>query len=681
MITLNSIQIEGIAASGEFSGSISFSKGLQVISARNAFGKSLAVTAIAWGLGGEAVFGIPDNDPSCFPPAVRDEIDLGGTLLSPVLSSSCVLKFTHSDKRTLQLKRAIKGDCATIEVTEGDEKGFARKSLLSARSLTMQDEHGGFQRFFYEWLRWPRQKVTTYRGNEADIYIENLLPLFYIDQDEGWTDIQALQITRYGQQQIAEIALEYLLGGTDAIAVRVERLRSAQSNAALKETARLLSDRVVSTLLRFGWRSTWSNHGSVKDIANRWSSEKLTEMLARQFEVDLPKQIVSLRERASKLRTTLTGSPIDAGDASAPAAASQKVIGLKERRHRLNEDLNTSRRQGEQNATLLSSLEDRILAASDLLRLKTTGIGRIDHLECPTCHRDLDPATFALSSQSADSVERHIEALKRDRDLLQRNIAAIEAGLGKLTAEFNAVNLELLEAERALVTVTASIGTVREQLAQTAADLASVERSIDRVQAMQAEIEELQKNIDSWISSANMLETSGVVPQDFERRRSEFLASFRKYLIAFGHSAVTTQNAPSIDFDEQYTPVLAHRRLRSLGSASDQSRLIAAHALAVADASGKVGGMHPGLVVLDEPLQQNPDPQHRSLFLNFLAKDLAKSLSFQTLIFTSLTEKEIALLRKQGVSVSTPEGAHFLTLIPKVAPSVQPPASPEAQGS
>lgn len=668
MITLDSIQIEGLATSGGFSGLVSFSKGLQVISAHNAFGKSLAVTAVAWCFGAEAVFGIPDNDASCFPPALRDEIDLGDPEPSTVLSSSCTLKLTHSDKRSLLLKRAIKGDCTTIEVSESDEKGTTRRSLLSARTLTMQDQFGGFQRFFYEWLGWTRQRVTTYRGNEADVYIENLLPLFYIDQDEGWTDIQALQITRYGQQQIAEIAIEYLLGGTGAIAARVERLRNAQSNAALKETARLLSERVVSTLLRFGWRTSWSSQGNVGDVARRWSAEKLTAMLARDFNFDPAEEIASLRERAAKLRETLTGSPIDASNASAPAAASQKVIGLKEQRHRLSEDLNTSRRQCDESATLLSSLEERIQAASDLLRLKTTGIGRIDHLECPTCHRDLNPATFALSSQSADSVERHIEALKRDRDLLKRNISAIEASLAQLAAELTSVNTELLEAERALMTVTSSIGTVREQLAQTAADLASVERSIDRVQSMQSEITELQTNIDTWISSASRLQTAENVPQDFERRRSAFLTSFRKYLLAFGHSAVTVANASTVDFDEQYIPILGSRRLRSLGSASDQSRLIAAHALALADASDKVGGMHPGLVILDEPLQQNPDPQHRSLFLKFLVKDLAKTLAFQTLVFTSLTGQEISSLRKQGIPVITPEGKHFLTPIPKTEP-------------
>lgn len=675
MIKLDSIWIDGVAEAGDFWGGIEFSTGLQVVSAANAFGKSLAVTAIAWCLGSEAVFGIPDNDASCFPPAVRDEVDLGGTEPSLVISSSCMLKLVHSDRRSLLLKRAIKGDCSNIEVIETDIMNVSRRSLLSARTLTMQDERGGFQHFMYEWLGWPRQKVTTYRGNEADVYLENLLPLFYIDQDEGWTDIQALQITRYGQQQIAETAIEYLLGGTDAISARVERLRRAQETGALKEAARLLSGRVEASLLRFGWRASWSGHGSVKDIASRWSSDTLSAMLQRVFEVDFLKQFAALHDRASKLRDALTGRPIDSGDASAPAAASQKVIGLKERRHRLSEELNTSRRQGEQNAILLSSLEDRIEAASDLLRLKTTGIGRIDHLECPTCHRDLDPATFALSSQSAESVERHIEALRRDRDLLKRNIAAIDADLGRLTSELTLISTEFLEAERALITVTSSIGTVREQLAQIAADLAAVERSIDRLQATESEIRELQRNVDDWVKSASNVESSGVVPQDFARRRLEFLTSFRKYLLAFGHSAVTSLNVASIDFDEQYIPVFGHRRLRSLGSASDQSRLIAAHALALADASRKIDGFHPGLVVLDEPLQQNPDPQHRRLFLDFLAKDLAKTLAFQTLIFTSLTNQEIALLRKQGVAVIVPDEKHFLNLKLRKPVSTTPSAS------
>jgi type I site-specific restriction-modification system R (restriction) subunit len=49
------------------------------------------------------------------------------------------------------------------------------------------------------------------------------------------------------------------------------------------------------------------------------------------------------------------------------------------------------------------------LTEDDGLRLKSTGVGRIDHIECPTCHRDLDPSTFSLSKQSAEEIEAHIE--------------------------------------------------------------------------------------------------------------------------------------------------------------------------------------------------------------------------------------------------------------------------------
>ena len=50
------------------------------------------------------------------------------------------------------------------------------------------------------------------------MYLENLVPSFYIDQTEGWADIQAQQIGRYGQLEIKEIAVEYLLGAIAAIA-------------------------------------------------------------------------------------------------------------------------------------------------------------------------------------------------------------------------------------------------------------------------------------------------------------------------------------------------------------------------------------------------------------------------------------------------------------------------------
>ncbi len=267
MIHLTKIEVRGKAEAGEFSGVLELSSGLQVISAHNAYGKSLAVKAIAWCFGLEPIFGNADNDPIRLPEAVREDLELGGHVNSRVLSSECAITIRDQAGRQLVITRAIKGgDPSTVVVREVAPDGRARESKLLARKVTMQDQHGGFQRFLFGWLNWPRIEVPTFRPGGSEIYLENLAPLFYIDQNEGWTNIQALQVARYGQQQIGEIAVEYLLGATDALKVRVSKLQATQRASELKESARLIAEQLTEALLRRGWRVEWSSHGTISDI-------------------------------------------------------------------------------------------------------------------------------------------------------------------------------------------------------------------------------------------------------------------------------------------------------------------------------------------------------------------------------------------------------------------------------
>lgn len=664
MIRLERIVVRGQSDAGPFEGALTLAPGLQVVSARNSYGKSLAVKAVAWCLGIEPIFGIPDNEPTCFPPAVREELEFAGRQPARVLSSECSISLIHDDGRHLILVRAIRGDCKMVRVEERAIDGQVRRSKLLARRETMQDEHGGLQRFLFEWLGWPRQAVTTFRGNAAEIYLENLAPAFYIDQEEGWTDIQALQIGRYGQQQIAEIAVEYLLGATEAIKARVARQQTSQRNAYLRETARDIAERVSRVFLRRGWRVEWSGNGPLSEILARWSSRTLRGILADDANVDFGAIKALLNERVENLRRALTSEPIDESNATAPAGVSQRVVQLKQSRHTLNSELNTLRTQHEETSELVESLEHRIQSASDLLRLKTTGVGRLDHVECPTCHRDLDPSTFALTQQSEASVSSHIEALKRDRDMMRQNLESIDASLTTTRGALANVDLDLREAERSLLTVTAAVGTVREQIAQTAANLTAAERESDRVAESVEEIDELQQQVNGWITEASALAQIRLDATDLAARRLAFLSALRRYLAALGHSALSPENAALLEIDEQYVPYLNGHRLRSLGSASDQSRLIASYSLALAAASKQIRAFHPGIVILDEPLQQNPDALHRQLFLAFLSQELAREAKFQTIIFTWLADDDITRLRQQGTSVITPEGDHFLQLVP-----------------
>jgi hypothetical protein len=670
VIRLRKIEVGGTSSAGEFAGSLELGPGIQVISAPNSYGKSLAVKSVAWSLGLEPIFGSGANDPVSLPEAVRSNVDFADKPGAAVLTSECSTSFTDDTGKTVSFTRSIVGgDPSTITVIEIEPDGKTRQSNLLARKATMQDEHGGFQRFFFEWLQWPRVEVPTYREGDSEMYLENLAPLFYIDQNEGWSDIQALQISRYGQQEIRELAVEYLLGAKAEFEDRIDRIKASRRLAELKESARLIAEQVMTETISRGWRVEWSGHGSVPDIATRWSKRNLLALLKDDASVDLAKRQAELNKRIDALRVQLTSAPIDKNSSAAPIAASQRAIDLKKKRHQLNQDLSTLNSQLAEASSLLENLEHRLHTATDLLRLKTTGVGRIETLECPTCHRDIDPSTFGLSSQSAESVSAHIDALRSDRELISRNKGSISASVTATVAAIAQVDSQFREAELALADVTSAVGPVREQLAVAAMELTAAERESQRLSDTVAEIDGLQKSIDRWITDAKKVTEAVQKPPNVDTKRQAFVEAFGKYLLALGHSAVTAQNVQSVTFDDQYTPFLGGRRLRSLGSASDQSRLIAAYSLALAAASQASKGQHPGFVLLDEPLQQNPDQKHRDLFLTFLTKALAKQSKFQTVIATWLPIKDIELLRAAGTTVITPAGEQFLQLVKKPSKS------------
>jgi hypothetical protein len=666
VIFLKRVEVRGQAEAGEFAGTLELGPGLQIISARNAYGKSLAVKAIGWCLALEPMFGNADNDPARLPEAVREEIDLVGHPNNPILSSECSITIQDADGRSLEIVRAIKGgDPSVVIVREMNTEGKVRISKLQARRATMHDEHGGFQRFLFDWFDWPRVRVPTFRLVDAEIYLENLAPLFYIDQNEGWTNLQALQISRYGQLQIGEIAIEYLLGAMESLESRISKLRAGQREAELKESAKITAEQINDEMQRYGWRIDWSSYGSLGDIASRWAKRSLKETLKDDAFVDLASRRKDLEEKIKALREALTSRPVDTNSSPAIAEASQRVISLKKKRHELSQDLSTFNSQLREASNLLETIEHRVRTASDLLRLKTTGVGRLDHLECPTCHRDLDPTLFGLTKQSAESVAAHIEGLKSDRELIQKNQEALSASVRTSVGEISLIDAELREAEKTLSSVNLAVGSFREQIVAIAAELNTTERESDRVREAAKKIEDLQKSIDRWTTDVKAFIAAIESAIKQPKSHDAFLSNLRKYLVALGHSEVNESNAHTVVLDDQYTPFMNGRRLRSLGSGSDPSRLVAAYSLALAAAAQQTSGKHPGIVILDEPLQQNPDDKHRDLFATFLTKQLAQQPGFQTLIFTWLSDSEIDKLRSEKTSVLTPSGDHFLQLKPQ----------------
>jgi hypothetical protein len=654
-----SIEVRGKSERGDFSGRIEFSTGLQVITGPNSFGKSLAVESIAWCLGLEVMYGKKDSDPTFFPEAVLDELDFPTVQRVRVISSEAELTIRRDDGEELELTRGITHDRNKVRIVRRGPIDVSRITLSTGLG-SMTEEVTGFQRFLFEWLGWPLKKITTFDGPEAFIYLENLAPLFYIEQEEGWTEIQARQIGRYGQQQIRELSVEYLLGALDTVDQRVSHLRAATLENTLRTRARALADHAAQIILKQSWSVDWSGNGSVKEIEARWSNETLLEVLQRDANVNIPMMRTSALKQIEILRQALTNNPIDPSNVSTPSTSSQMVVDLKQRRHSLNSELRTLREQYLDNEHLLESLIHRIRSASDVYRLKTTGVGRLSHLECPTCHRELDTQTFHLTEQTAPEVEAHIEALKRDRSLTRQSLIAIGTVIRTTEAKISKTDSELRNAQRVLEDISASVGPVREQIIQTAANLAAQERTVEKLDATAEDLQALQTAINDWLADAKAARSQIGTETDIERRVAVFKTELGQYLLALGHNAAVDRGVDSLRIDQgQYEPYLGARRLRALGSGSDPARLVAAYSLALAAASAKLKGLHPGVVILDEPLQQNPDTKHRDLFLTFLSQNLAKQGKFQTLVFTFLSDVEVQKLKESGTTVLALEG-HLL---------------------
>ncbi|MDX2089780.1 MAG: AAA family ATPase [Kofleriaceae bacterium] len=664
MIRIVSIEISGRTERGPFSGKLEFENGLNVYSGENAFGKSTAVTAIPWCLGIEPMFGLQNNDPARFPGAVRDAITLDGVENIPVLASEACISIERHDGACLALRRAIHGgDREKVEVTE--TKNHSKKvTVLQARKETMSDETAGLQRFLFEWMGLPRTPLMTLNGRRSELYLENLAPLFFIDQTEGWTDLFALQVHRYGLQEVNEAAVEFLLGARAALAHRFKQQENVSAEARLKGEAAKIRERVESFFNAQGWTLAWSTRGSSTEIAKRWGEAKLSDIARKDFNMNVPAERERLTKRLASLRDALAKMPAGAADRGPASQASQEVVDLTTKRHEHREELRQAILQLAEQQALLETIEHRIASSKDVLKLKVQGIGRLDQVECPTCHRELEPSSFQLTQQSTDSVGAHIEALEKQRVLIRHNIAALHAEENRLKHALSEVDDRLLAADRALATVNLAVGATRESLAKIAGDITSTEKELSDLTAYMREMDALEEAVQRWLSEVHAVAEGMVDRSDLKTRVVKFEEKLRAQLLALGHSAVSKANVAEVRLDDRYIPYLGPRRLRSLGSASDHPRLVAAYVLALAQASRALDGPHPGIVILDEPQQQNPDDRHVELFLQFLVS-ASKDTKTQVVVTTFLKKDEPAKLREAKVNVrELPRDRHFLELVP-----------------
>lgn len=188
----------------KYGASVEFRKGLNIIYGPNSVGKSSVIIGIIYALGMEKSLGIFSSKQNPFKPEFYDKIE------NKKIVNSTVFLEINNGSQTITLSRPIIGKteiCVLKECTlDNFEKDIKQSELIADGSGVMSED--GLQRYLFNFLDWDILEVPTFEGTSSKIYLENLVPLFYIEQRVGWSQIQARQVTRYGIKDIRKIAFE-----------------------------------------------------------------------------------------------------------------------------------------------------------------------------------------------------------------------------------------------------------------------------------------------------------------------------------------------------------------------------------------------------------------------------------------------------------------------------------------
>jgi hypothetical protein len=660
VLVLKALTIRGSSDAGDVGGRIEFAPRLNVITAPNNYGKSLVSCGIAWYLGLETMFGMRAGDPGFFPEAARERMDLGEVRGVRLIRAEAVLEVELKGVGTATITREI-AENALLQIA-GDIGGM-RQATLKVGQGSMADEVAGFHSWLFGWSGLPRRKLARFHGGEAPIYFENLAPLFFIEQKEGWTDLQAMQVHRYGLSEVDQGAVEYLLGLEHRLQERFRLQKFEVRATELKSSLKEVLGRLEEVARSEGWILEMSIHGSVVALRQRYAELSVAQVFKDTFNFDGPAEVQRLQLSAANAREKLGSLDSSNDGEKGLVELSQKVIDLKRARHNALSELSAQRSELEEQRRLSASIEERIRSAGDLVRLKQAGVGLLTKAECPTCRQEVSPDLFELTEQALEGVKGHLAALERQRDVARSAVTQLEA-----ETQIASKRLELLDDERRgyegrLSLVNSVASRSMEMVAALAGRLADAERKLDRTMRVVRNLDEIQGQVDSWISEATVeLGPSTEEPVDEVTRMNAFVIDLRDFLVGLGHEGVPESEKAGVTIDSEYIPFLDGRRLRSVGSASDLARMITAYVFALLQTGSKTGGHHPGFAVLDEPLQQNPDEKHRVQFIETIGK-VASALSEQVIVFTYLRQDEIPRLKAADVPLQELGGAHFLSLV------------------
>jgi cytochrome c556 len=620
-LRLRRLKLMADTREGPYGVDLPFTDGLVVLRADNTSGKSTCIQAIFYALGLEAMLTTRHTVP--LPHAMTDYLETpSGPLI--VTDSFVMLEIENARGEVMTVQRWAKSETYEpnlIQVWDGPALsepagGFAQQDMYVRLPGSAMEGGAGFYPRLERFLGWELPLVVRADGRAQKLYMEMVFPLFFVEQKRGWGGIQVQMPPYQGVPDPRKRAIEFTL----ALEVyqRAERRRELEAEVAtvtaewegvVGQFERSLRGRGVS-LQGIPDRPPGSWPPEVRPTlqvleGDAWTSidtvmRTLLERLAVMEESEIPKAEEAAAQTAQALRQN--------EDAVQTLAA---AIGVTDDEVRAETD------QIESLDRRLESLEQDLRQNRDALTLRRLGSEadlRVLDGECPTCHQQVPSSLLeGQDVQAPMSVEENItfiqeqqrtfEAMRRQgaRSLegKRERLAAMHNRLTDLRSEIRAQRAALLSPSQ-VPSIAAleerlrlrdrgeELQRLREELSET---LASLDDTAERHRDLRQKLADMP---DVGLSDLDRLK--------LERLQTRLLEQLREY-------GFRSFQPDEIEISEvRYTPSREGYDLGFDLSASDGIRTIWAYLLALMEVAREKPTNHPGLLVFDEPRQQEADP-------------------------------------------------------------------------
>ena len=591
--------------------------GLTILYAPNTSGKSTLLHAFLYALGLEQMLSPRREIPLSY--AMRDYVEDPTTgMRADVLESYVAVEIVNGRGEHMTVRRNVvsQSDRKLVSVVEGPElsqgPGEYRRGDYFVLDPGAAQREAGFHRKLAEFMDWDLPVVKRYDGSDCLLYVETVFPLFFVEQKVGWTTIPGAIPMQFRIREVHKRAVEFLMDldthenelrrqdlELRAAAARTDWTKAIEAVTALATASglRVVALPAAPAAIEADVRNAYL------EVSTRGGWRRLPNRIA-----ELAAELTALEEQQiPEVETVAEGAAAEADKLAAEIQMinAERATIFRARQTELVQQASTAQR--------LNQLEEDLKKNKDALKLQKFGstlARELDPNHCPTCEQAIDDALLPQGTLDAVmSLEDNIEyvdaqrkafkrladrsvAIIRDLDLelvttgedLRRQTSRLRALRSDLIAPSHAASASFIE-ER--LRIEQHLIQLRDIDARFAEQINGLVEQVGRWASLQAEIKDLP---------VERLSTADVVKID------ALQGSIRRQLVRYGFN--TFGAADLTVSKDTYRPEKEGFEIGFELSASDSIRLKWAYQLGLLDVA-KVGDTnHPGLVVFDEPRQQ-----------------------------------------------------------------------------